>query len=88
MENKRSACLAMMNSTCICNEFPIHSKYSSLIDMITIRGDEYPSDSHLDYFDHANTFDDQQEFKKIQKLYNFPKPFILVLAEPDDRSCH
>lgn len=37
MEDKTSACLAMMNSTKKGNEFPIYSTYSSLIDMINSR---------------------------------------------------
>lgn len=87
MEDKRAACLALMNSTRKGNEFPIHSKYSNLIDMIKNRGGKYPSESHLDSFDQGNTFHNRKDLEKIQKLYNITKHFKHVLANPDDRSC-
>ena len=88
MEDKKAARLALINSSSKKgNDFPIHSNYQNLIDIINTRGDEYPSDSHLDSFDHANTFHDSAELKKIEKLYLISAPYSLALAEPADRSC-
>lgn len=49
--------------------------------MINTMRDEYISDSHLDSFDHDNTFHDKKRLDKIQNLYNISKPFKLVLAK-------
>lgn len=69
-------------------EFQIHSRYTSLIDMINTRKDEYPSNTHLEASDHGNTFHNPKEFEKMEKLYNIQKPFKLILAGPGDRSCN
>lgn len=38
--------------------------------MIITRGDEHPSNTHLEALDHGNTFHDPKELEKIEKLYN------------------
>lgn len=39
-------------------EIPIWSSYISLIEMINLRGEEYPFDAKLDFFDYCNKFHD------------------------------
>lgn len=39
--------------------------------MINTNGDEYPSNAHLEAYDHGNTFHDSKELEKIEELYTF-----------------
>lgn len=49
--------LAKINSSKRGTFIEIRSlSYSSIIDMINLRGDEYPSLSNLDSYNHGNTF--------------------------------
>lgn len=54
MTDPRAQRLARMNTAAKAAtpkkdiEYPIRSQYSSLIDMINIRGDKYPSYAHLE----------------------------------------
>ena len=67
---------------------PIRSKYMSLHDMINERGDEYPSVSALDSYDHSNKFHEVDTLRDYYKLYRIKAPFRLALAGAGDRSCH
>ncbi|KAL8120200.1 hypothetical protein AgCh_017373 [Apium graveolens] len=87
MADKKMTRLAKMNVARKSNEFPIRSRYTSLIDMINTRGDEYPSDAHLDAHDHINALRDPKELEKLSSCFKIKKPFKLVLAGPADRAC-
>ena len=67
---------------------PIRSKYMSLHDMINERGDEYPSVSALDSYDHSNKFHEADKVKDYHKIYRIKPPLKLILADAGDRSCH
>ncbi|KAL8124557.1 hypothetical protein AgCh_012275 [Apium graveolens] len=87
MANKKMTRLAKMNVARESNEFPIRSRYTSLIDMINTRGDEYPSDAHLDAHDHISALRDPKELEKLSSCFKIKEPFKLVLAGPADRAC-
>ena len=87
MADKKMTHLAKMNVAKKSNEFPIRSRYTSLIDMINTRGDEYPSDAHLDAHDHVSIFRDAKELDKMKTFFKIKEPFKLVLACPVDRAC-
>ncbi|KAL8114444.1 hypothetical protein AgCh_021339 [Apium graveolens] len=87
MADKKMTCLAKMNVARKSNEFPIRSRYTSLIDMINTRGDEYPSDAHLDAHDHISALRDPKELEKLSSCFKIKEPFKLVLAGPADRAC-
>lgn len=76
MADRRAQRLARMSSasktafTKKGTEFPTHSRYSSLIDMINTRRDEYPLDANLEVYDHGNNFHDRAELGTMNKLYN------------------
>lgn len=67
----------MMNTTSkasgskICTEFPIHSRYMSLVDNDKHHVDEYPSNTHLETSDHDNTFHDSKELEKMESFIIF-----------------
>lgn len=47
--------------------------YTSLIDMINLRGDEYPYLSHLDSYNHSNTFHkEDNRILNFNRLYKLP----------------
>ncbi|KAL8126026.1 hypothetical protein AgCh_013354 [Apium graveolens] len=87
MADKRMTRLAKMNVARKSNDFPIRSRYTSLIDMINTRGDEYPSDAHLDAHDHNSALRDPKELEKLSSCFKIKEPFKLVLAGPADRAC-
>ncbi|XP_074329932.1 uncharacterized protein LOC141667374 [Apium graveolens] len=87
MADKKMTRLAKMNVARKSNEFPIRSRYTSLIDMINTRGDEYPSDAHLDAHDHISALRDPKELEKLSSYFRIKDPFKLVLAGPADRAC-
>ncbi|XP_074355552.1 uncharacterized protein LOC141695188 [Apium graveolens] len=87
MANKRMTRLAKMNVARKSNDFPIRSRYTSLIDMINTRGDEYPYDAHLDAHDHISALRDPKELEKLSSCFKIKEPFKLVLAGPADRAC-
>ncbi|KAL8088374.1 hypothetical protein AgCh_038230 [Apium graveolens] len=87
MADKRITCLAKMNVAKKSSEFPIRSRYTSLIDMINSRGDEYPSDAHLDVHDHISVSRDPKELDKLTACFKIKEPFKLVLAGPANRAC-
>ncbi|KAL8147422.1 hypothetical protein AgCh_004941 [Apium graveolens] len=87
MADKRMTRLAKMNVARKSNDFPIRSRYTSLIDMINTRGDEYPSDAHLDAHDHISALRDPKELEKLSSCFKIKEPFKLVLAGPADRAC-
>ncbi|KAL8098330.1 hypothetical protein AgCh_031188 [Apium graveolens] len=87
MADKRMTRLAKMNVARKSNDFPIRSRYTSLIDMINTRGDEYPSNAHLDAHDHISALRDPKELKKLSSCFRIKEPFKLVLAGPADRAC-
>ncbi|KAL8104458.1 hypothetical protein AgCh_028613 [Apium graveolens] len=87
MADKKMTRLAKMNVARKSNEFPIRSRYTSLIDMINTRGDEYPSDAHLDVHDHISALWDPKELEKLSSCFKIKEPFKLVLAGPADRAC-
>ncbi|KAL8088412.1 hypothetical protein AgCh_038260 [Apium graveolens] len=86
MDDKKMTRLAKMNVARKSNEFPIRSRYTSLIDMINTRGDEYPSDAHLDAHDHISALRDPKELEKLSSCFKIKEPFKLVLAGPADRA--
>ncbi|XP_074328397.1 cyclin-D4-1-like [Apium graveolens] len=88
MADKRFTRLAKMNVAKKSNEFPIRSRYTSFIDTINTRGDEYPSDAHLDAFDHISTFRDPNELDKMRSFFKVKELYKLVPAGPADRACH
>ena len=55
--------------------------------MINTRGDEYPSDAHLDAHDHISALRDPKELEKLSGCFKIKEPFKLVLAGPADRAC-
>ena len=87
MADKKMTRLAKMNVARKSNEFPIRSRYTSLIDMINTRGDEYPSDTHLDVNDHISIFPDAKELDKLSTYFKIKEPFKLVLTGPADKAC-
>ncbi|KAL8149186.1 hypothetical protein AgCh_006264 [Apium graveolens] len=87
MADKRMTRLAKMNVARKSNDFPIRSRYTSLIDMINTRGDGYPSDAHLDAHDHNSALRDPKELEKLSSCFKIKEPFKLVLAGPADRAC-
>ena len=88
---KKAARLAKMNAPSSrrgTSIFIIFS-YKSIPDMLNERGDEYPSISDLDSYDHSNNFHDLRGFRRYNKLYNMPSN--LELRHPKgggDRICH
>lgn len=70
------------------NSITICSSYSSLIDMINQRGDEYPSNAPIDSSNHTNTFNDIKEIENLNKVYKLHYDLKLIKAGPGDRSCH
>ncbi|KAL8087763.1 hypothetical protein AgCh_037786 [Apium graveolens] len=87
MADKKMTRLAKMNVARKSNEFPIRSRYTSLIDMINTRGDEYPSDAHLDAHDHISALRDPKELEKLSSCFKIKEPFKLVLTGSADRAC-
>ncbi|KAL8126038.1 hypothetical protein AgCh_013362 [Apium graveolens] len=87
MADKKMTRLAKMNVARKSNEFPIRSRYTSLIDMINTCGDEYPSDAYLDAHDHISALWDPKELEKLSSCSKIKEPFKLVLAGPADRAC-
>lgn len=69
-------------------EIQIRSSYMSLIKMINLRGDEYPSDAKLDSFDYCNKLYDTSEKESFNKLHNILLPLKIVPVTPGDRTCH
>ena len=89
MADKKAARLAKMNAqTRTGTHIIIHSPYVSIQDLLNERGDEYPSVSELDSFDHSNRFHDKKEIKKYNKLFNLPSYLELIHPEGGDRTCH
>ncbi|KAL8115868.1 hypothetical protein AgCh_022385 [Apium graveolens] len=87
MADKKMTRLAKMNVARKSSEFPIRSRYTSLIDMINTRGDEYPSDAHLDAHDHISVLRDPKELDKLGVCFKIKELFKLVLAGSADRAC-
>ncbi|KAL8121509.1 hypothetical protein AgCh_018295 [Apium graveolens] len=87
MADKNMTRLAKMNVARKSSEFPIRSRYTSLIDMINTRGDEYPSDAHLDVHDHISVLRDPKELDKLSACFKIKEPFKLLLAGSADRAC-
>ena len=65
MADKKAARLSKMNAKSSKRGTPIniHPSYMSIPDLLNERGDEYPSISELDSFDHSNRFHDKKEIK-------------------------
>ena len=74
MADKKAAKLAKMNAQSSKRGTPIyiHSSYVSIQNLLNERGDEYPSISELDSFDHSNRFCEKKEIKRYNRLYNLP----------------
>ena len=68
-------------------DIDICSSSMSLIDMINTRGDEYPSTTHLDSFNHCNTWHNI-DYDKLNARYNVRPPLRLVPVSGGDRTCH
>ncbi|KAL8123914.1 hypothetical protein AgCh_011789 [Apium graveolens] len=65
----------------------IQSPYTSLIDMINSRGDEYPSLSELDSYNHGNTFHELDgRIESMNTLYRLPPHLRITPAAPGDRT--
>lgn len=67
--------------------FDVKASYISLIELINLRRDEYPSDSKLDSFDYYNKFHDVDEINKFNKLHNVRR-LKLVPINLGDCICH
>lgn len=65
----------------------INSSCSSLLDLINIMRDEYPSLAELGSYGYAADCSPSLA-KAYHRLLNFPKAYSLVRAEPGDRTCH
>ncbi|KAK1379480.1 hypothetical protein POM88_026224 [Heracleum sosnowskyi] len=88
MDDRATQRLQKMNQASKRGIITIHSSYMSLQDMISERGDEYPSMSHLDSFDCSNKFHEVDKIRDYKKMYRVKTPLRLVPAGPGDRSCH
>ena len=89
MADKKTTRLAKMNTQARRGtHIIIHSPYVSIQDLLNERGDEYPSVSELDSFDHSNRYHDKKEIKKYNRLFNLPSYLELVHPEGGDRTCH
>ena len=56
--------------------------------MINTRGDEYPSLSHLDSYNHSNTFHEEDgRIANFNRLYKLPSHLRIEPALPGDRTC-
>lgn len=89
MADRAASRLSKMNSAVKKGAvITVHSGYMSLLDMINTRGDEYPSESHLDAYNYGNTFHDVDQIAKFNKLYRIKKSYKVIKVEPGDRSCH
>ncbi|KAL8155484.1 hypothetical protein AgCh_000754 [Apium graveolens] len=71
MADRDLAKLAKMNSLKRGTAIQIRPPYTSLINMINTRGDEYPSLSDLDSYNHDNTFHELDG--RIEAFNNMPK---------------
>ena len=67
---------------------PIHSSYMSLIDMINVRGDDFPSNAKFDSYDHCNKFHEDDTIASYNSLFNIPPGYRLVKPSPGDRTCN
>nr|XP_017227649.1 PREDICTED: uncharacterized protein LOC108203324 [Daucus carota subsp. sativus] len=65
----------------------INSSCSSLLDLINIMRDEYPSLAELGFYGYAADCSPSLA-KAYHRLLNYPKAYSLVRAEPGDRTCH
>lgn len=62
--------------------------YTSLIDMINLRGDKYLSLSNLDSYKHGNTFHEEDDrIANFDRLYKLPPYLGFEPALPGDRTC-
>ena len=88
MADKKATRLAKMNaqSSKRGTHIHIHSSYVSIQDLLNERGDEYPSISELDSFDHSNRFHDKKEIKRYNRLFNLPSNLELIHSEGGDRN--
>lgn len=70
------------------NIIPIHSPYMSLLEMINVRGDEFPSNAKFDSYDHCNKFHEDDTIASYNSLFNIPPGYRLVKPSPGDRTCN
>lgn len=62
--------------------------YTSLIDMINLKGEEYPFLSNLDSYNHNNTFhEEDNRILNFNRLYKLPPNLRIEPALPGDRTC-
>ena len=66
----------------------ILSSYKLIPYMLNEMGDEYPSISDLDLYDHSKKIHDLREIKRYNKLYNLPSNLELRHPDGGDRTCH
>lgn len=61
---------------------------SSLIDMINLKGDEYPSLAHLDSYNHGNIYHEEDNMiANFNRLYKPPPHVKIEPTLPGDRTC-
>ncbi|KAL8116823.1 hypothetical protein AgCh_023117 [Apium graveolens] len=81
--------LQKMNVSKRGTNIQIQSPYTSLLDMINSRGDEYPSLSELDSYNHGNTFHELDgRIESMNTLYTLPPHLRITPAAPGDRTCN
>lgn len=67
---------------------PIHYWYMSLVEMIKVFGDEFPSNSEFHSYDHCNKFHENDSIASYNTLFNLHSGFRLVKPSAGDRTCH
>lgn len=80
--NKASKSAASKKGTPIT----IHSSYMSLIEMINVRGDEFPSNFKFDAYDHCNKYHENNNISDFNSFYN--PPSHLKIIKPFPRRSH
>lgn len=88
MDGKAAARLAMVNTASSKGIITIRSPYTSLVDMLNLRADDYPSLAELDAYNCCSRYHDEEEITRYNKLYKIKSPLKLVPAGPGDRPCH
>jgi hypothetical protein len=88
MEGKAAERLAKINAQSSKGTITIRSPYTSLVDLLNLRGDDYPSLAELDAYNCCSRYHDFEEIERYNKLYKIKAPLKLVPAGPGDRPCH
>ncbi|KAL8098358.1 hypothetical protein AgCh_031208 [Apium graveolens] len=89
MADRDLARLGKMNVSKRGTDIQIQSPYTSLINMINSRGDEYPSLFELDSYNHGNTFHELEDrIESLNTLYKLPPYLRITPAAPGDRTCN